>query len=220
MNKITEKIVHIIDCIKDVFKDIKVGFKKFLGIFKQIKWLDIPAATYVRWILAFVVCFNAIVTHLGINPVSISENDLYQVISALLSVSVLIVNTYKNNSTSKEALLSDKIMHSLKDAETNDETEMIEKLECIIMELKKDDTSSEDHSNEYVFVENPEYVEEESSEENSVEEFEIVVSEEIPVVEEVIEETKEEEVEIVKEEIPESDFVTSNYKIPDSEINE
>jgi SPP1 family holin len=148
MNKIADKINTVIDSIKDLGRELKIGFNKFINIFKQIKWLDIPATTYVRWVLAFIVCLNTVLNHLGINPISISENTLYQIISAILSVCVLIVNTYKNNSTSKEALLSDKIMHALKDANTNDEDEMIARLETILIELKgEDEIPPQDHSN-------------------------------------------------------------------------
>ena len=144
MSKIADKINHIIDSVKDLCKDIGVYFKKFINIFTQIKWLDIPATTYVRWILAFVVCINSVITHIGFNPISISENSVYQIVSAILSISVLIVNTYKNNSTSKEALLSDKIMHELKDANIDDESEMIQKLEDIVTSLKTNNDATTD----------------------------------------------------------------------------
>ena len=212
MNKIAEKINTLIDTFKDLCKEIKIGFKKFTGIFKQIKWLDIPAATYVRWILAFIVCLNTVLNHLGLNPISISENTIYQIISAVLSAAVLIVNTYKNNSTSKEALLSDKIMHALKDANTDDEDIMIEKLEGILVELKHEDENIvRDHSNNA--IEDTLEPVPETSEESEV------VTEEIPEnteesdgdfcvepVEDITVVYETEEPETITEEVPENEI--------------
>lgn len=224
MNKITDKFIKVIDSIKDFGKEVKVGFKKFAGIFTQIKWLDIPAATYVRWVLAFIVCLNTVLNHLGINPISISENNVYQVISAALSAAVLIVNTYKNNSTSKEAILSDKIMHALKDANTNDEEEMIERLEGIIVELKhEDENPNRDHRNnaiedtlEPVPEEPKEEISEVVEEVEQPEETESTDTSENPVNdEEVIQEISEDT--LITELVPEDesqndhlDFVESN----------
>lgn len=205
MNKIAEKINKLIDAAKDLGYEIKKGFTKFINIFKQIKWIDIPAATYVRWILAFVICLNTVLNHLGLNPISISENNVYQIVSAALSAAVLIVNTYKNNSTSKEALLSDKIMHALKDAETDDEDEMIERLEGIIVELRKEDKIVRDHSNNNKIEDTLEPVEE-VVENNTVEE----VSEET-----IDEEQPDEAEEGVKSDI-QSDYVSSES---DSELD-
>ena len=50
------------------------------------------------------------------NPIPYSETAIYTVVSAILSIIVLIVNTYKNNPTSKEAIAANKAMKALKNS--------------------------------------------------------------------------------------------------------
>ena len=106
-----------------------------LPIFTQIQWLEIPASTYVRWIMVILVSVNSILTILECNPIPYSENGIYEVVSYILNIAILIVNTYKNNSTSKEALITDKIMRALKAAALSNKENAIGKLEDILKEL-------------------------------------------------------------------------------------
>ena len=78
--------------------------RKFLD---RIKWKEIPPATYVRYILMLISVINVVFTRLGWNPISISETELYQTVSDVLGVLILIANTWFNNSVTEEALDAD-----------------------------------------------------------------------------------------------------------------
>lgn len=79
-------------------------FKKFL---QRINWKEIPPATYVRYILMILSILNVFLTRLGLNPIAISETELYQTVSDVLGVLILIANTWFNNSVTEEALAAD-----------------------------------------------------------------------------------------------------------------
>lgn len=80
----------------------------------RIDWLNIPAGTYVRYILAILAAVNALLNVFGINPINVDENELYDVISAILFIVILFVNTYKDNPTSPEAIESNKYFKQLR----------------------------------------------------------------------------------------------------------
>lgn len=80
----------------------------------RVDWLNVPVGTYVRYILAIVAAVNTLLNVFGINPVNIDANQLYDVVSAILFIIILFVNTYKDNPTSPEAIESNKFMKQLK----------------------------------------------------------------------------------------------------------
>lgn len=93
--------------------------KKFLNntlgkVFKNVAWLEIPASVYVRYLLAFIAAINAILNAFNINPINLDETKLYDVISAILFIVILFVNTYKDNPVSPEAIESNKYFQALK----------------------------------------------------------------------------------------------------------
>lgn len=114
----------------------------------NIQWLEIPVSVYVRWILAVVLSVNTVLTFFGINPIPFSETMVYEIVTIVLNIAVLVVNTYKNNSTSKEALLADQVMRALKAAKTTDEETAIGKIKDILMELNGENYISEDFTEE------------------------------------------------------------------------
>ena len=120
---------------KKTFTNVWTSITK---VFTNIRWLEIPISVYVRWILAIILSINTVLTYFGINPFPFSEFALYELISITLNVVVLLMNTYKNNSTSKEALIADKIMIALKAAANSDEMTAIGKLHDILRELNGD----------------------------------------------------------------------------------
>lgn len=81
--------------------------KKLFDIIHRINWTQIPPATYVRYILMIIAVLNVILTRLGWNPIDVSENELYQLVSDVLGVVILVVNTWFNNSVTQEALDAD-----------------------------------------------------------------------------------------------------------------
>ena len=80
----------------------------------RIDWLNIPAGTYVRYILAILAAVNTLLNVFGVNPINVDENQLYDVVSAILFIAILFVNTYKDNPTSPEAIASNKYLKQLK----------------------------------------------------------------------------------------------------------
>ena len=118
---------------------MKSVISKICSVFTKIEWLEIPLATYVRWVLAILLSVNTILTLTGHNPIPYSESEVHETVSLILNVVVLFVNTYKNNSTSKEALISDKIMHALKAASTSDAETTMGKLQDVLHELNGED---------------------------------------------------------------------------------
>ena len=93
--------------------------KKVVEFFKKINWKDIPAATYVRYILMIITIVNMLLTRFGLNPINVSEDQLYQVVSDILTAAVFIANTWYNNSVTPEAIEADKFMKSLKSNTTD-----------------------------------------------------------------------------------------------------
>lgn len=121
--------------MKDKVTKIKNAGRKFVLCIKSIDWLHIPAQVYVRWILAVILSINSILTFLDVNPIAYSETQIYEVVTVILNVIILFVNTYKNNSTSKEALVSDMIMRSLKSSAEVDDEEAMKKVIRVLEEL-------------------------------------------------------------------------------------
>lgn len=96
-------------------KKIKTFIEKYiLTTIKNIDWANISAATYVRYILMIIAALNSILNMFGCNPINVDENQLYDVISNILTVVILFVNTYKNNSITGPAIEGDKVMKQLK----------------------------------------------------------------------------------------------------------
>ena len=88
--------------------------KKFLNALKAIDWKKVSPSVWARYIVGVVATFNMIFTALGCNPIPYSEDKLYIVVSSVLQFVVILMNTYMNNATSKEAITSDEIMYLLK----------------------------------------------------------------------------------------------------------
>ena len=67
---------------------------------------------------------NMLLTRLGLNPINVSEDQVYQVVSDLLTAIVFIVNTWYNNAVTPEAIEADQYMKNLKSGEsTTDSSE-------------------------------------------------------------------------------------------------
>lgn len=88
--------------------------KKFIKIFTNIDWTAISTGTYVRYILMVLTIVNTIIARFGITPIPVEEEQIYRIVSDIITIVVLIVNTYKNNSTSPEAIKADAYLQNLK----------------------------------------------------------------------------------------------------------
>lgn len=92
--------------------------KKIVDFFKKINWREIPVATYVRYVLMIISILNMILTRMGLNPITVSEDAVYQTVSDIFTAVVFIVNTWYNNSVTPEAIEADRYMNNLKVGET------------------------------------------------------------------------------------------------------
>lgn len=110
-----------------------------------VDWTAIKPSTWVRWILAGVTTINNILIVFGITPIEVSENDLYFVVSLIFNILVLIVNTYKDNPTSKEGIFTNELMKILK-SPTTDEDDLMDKIQELINETNKEDDPESDPS--------------------------------------------------------------------------
>lgn len=110
-----------------------------------VEWTAIKPSTWVRWILAGVTTINNILIVFGITPIEVSENDLYFVVSLIFNILVLIVNTYKDNPTSKEGIFTNELMKILKSPMT-DEDDLMDKIQKLINATNKEDDPESDPS--------------------------------------------------------------------------
>lgn len=88
--------------------------KKILMILRNINWDEVNPATYARYILMIVSLINMILTRTGKNPIPVSESQVYQFCTDALTTIVFIVNTWMNNSLTKQAVEADNYLEELK----------------------------------------------------------------------------------------------------------
>lgn len=88
--------------------------KKIIKVFTDIDWSSISTGTYVRYIVMILTIINTILIRIGKTPISVEEEQVYQTVSDVITIVVLIVNTYKNNSTSWQAIQADAYLQNLK----------------------------------------------------------------------------------------------------------
>lgn len=73
-------------------------------------------STIVRVILLVIALINMALASLGIVPEELVGNeDAYQIGSYIVTAVISIINMWKNNSFSQEAILADQYMQSLKE---------------------------------------------------------------------------------------------------------
>lgn len=90
---------------------IKALFNAFVN---SVDWAEVSPGTWARYAAGIVVSINMILTACDMNPLPFSDDRVYVVVSSILEIFVLFMNTYKNNSTSKEAIAADGYMKLLK----------------------------------------------------------------------------------------------------------
>jgi SPP1 family holin len=88
----------------------------------KIDWLNIPTAVYVRYILTILAAINTLIAVFGLAPINVDQSKLYDVISSVLFIVILLVNTYKDNPVSPEAIKSNKYMKELKAERGNNQS--------------------------------------------------------------------------------------------------
>lgn len=88
--------------------------KKILVILKNIDWAEVQPGTYVRYIMMIIAIINMILTRTGKNPISVSETQVYQFCTDALTAITFVVNTWLNNSLTKQAVAADSYLNDLK----------------------------------------------------------------------------------------------------------
>ena len=94
---------------------MKTFFENVKRVFTNIDWANISVGTYVRYILMILGLVNLFLRLFGVNPIPFDENEVYKIVEAIYYAVVLIVNTYKDNPTSPEAIESNAYMKTLKE---------------------------------------------------------------------------------------------------------
>ena len=97
--------------------------KKIINFFKRVDWGSVPIDVWVRYVLMFITIINTLLTRFGLNPISASEESIYQTVSDVVTVLILLINTWKNNSVTPEAIEADKYMKELKENPTEEPEE-------------------------------------------------------------------------------------------------
>lgn len=125
---------------------MKKFLKSIVKAFTKVDWANVPKAVYVRYILAFIAIINSILVGCGLHPLDVAENDVYMIVSVIFSVLVIIVNTYKDNPTSKEGIMSASIRNMLKEMDDLKESGVLDELEEWLASKKRDEPKEKSDS--------------------------------------------------------------------------
>lgn len=117
---------------------VKKFFQSIANAFKEVDWENVPKGTVVRYIMGAIAIINAILGSIGVGGLNISENTVYMIVTLIFSIAVIIMNTYKDNPTSKEGILAASIRNTLKEIDNLQEQKVIDEL-LKILETKDND---------------------------------------------------------------------------------
>ena len=70
-----------------------------------------------RFIALGVVLLNTVLSLFGIKPIPFSQDEVYILVSAILTCGITIYTAWKNNSVTAPAKMGDKIMTAIKNGE-------------------------------------------------------------------------------------------------------
>lgn len=77
--------------------------------------LKVSKETLVRTIVLIIALVNSLLTMCNVNPLPFSDEQVYEGVSAVISVVATIWAWWKNNSFTKEAVIADEYKKSLKE---------------------------------------------------------------------------------------------------------
>jgi len=80
--------------------------------------MKVKTATIIRTIILFVTLINQTLVFFGKNPLPFSDEDLYGILSTVITIGATIWAWWKNNSFTSAAILSDELMHEIKNEGT------------------------------------------------------------------------------------------------------
>ena len=76
--------------------------------------IKVDAGTVTRTIVLFLTIINAILAITGKDKIKFTENDIYQCVSAILTVIVPLINWWENNAFTKSARKAEAYRKDLK----------------------------------------------------------------------------------------------------------
>lgn len=76
--------------------------------------MAIKSSTIVRTIVLVITLLNTILTAFGVNPLPFSDDQIYEIVSALVTVVVSLWAWWKNNSFTKAARVADEVLAEIK----------------------------------------------------------------------------------------------------------
>lgn len=84
------------------------------------KKYEIKAETIARLIITILVIVNQILAYKGKNTIPFYENDIVQIVSAIMSIATIAWGYWKNNSFTQAALQADELKDKLKELERHE----------------------------------------------------------------------------------------------------
>lgn len=107
------------------------------AIITNIEWSQISPAVIARYVLGIISVVNIILDKAGALPISVSESTVYSICSIAFALIMIIVNTYKNNSTSIEAMIADRVMAVIRASEEVDTKQpVIDQIEQVLNDVQ------------------------------------------------------------------------------------
>lgn len=79
--------------------------------------MKIESGTIARTIVLFIALLNSVLTMCGANPLDISEDTVYSLVSAVFMIGSAVWSWWKNNSFTAAAKAADEYMKSIREAE-------------------------------------------------------------------------------------------------------
>lgn len=78
--------------------------------------MKISKGTIVRTILLVIVIINLILKRFGLSLIEVSENEILEAVEMIIEITVIVVNFWKNNSYTQNAIKADEFLKQLKNS--------------------------------------------------------------------------------------------------------
>lgn len=77
--------------------------------------MKVKTETIIRTVVLLITLINQFLTMIGKNPLPFAEDEIYAFLSSVVTIAAAIWAWWKNNSFTKEALLADEYLNSLRE---------------------------------------------------------------------------------------------------------
>lgn len=95
----------------------------------MINNLKVTKGTVVRTVFLAVVLINIVLKAFGMNPVQVDERSVVSVIENVVSIAVIALNWWKNNSFTEKAKSADFYLQKIRNFDTDEADEVFEESE-------------------------------------------------------------------------------------------